>query len=286
MFNERGKKAGRKKLVIASKLVVSMYVLLFTIGYLTSNTGAYFNDKEKEEQVIQAGTWWDGSKLAFTGEQDQSGTCPGKTISVTLQNVGAKMLGSTTYKIYFAETGDPKTGEIIKSGTIAELEETGNKVLDYENVKEGTYQFSVLQREGFPDEKHQEIWSEEIVVTCEEPEAQPTEDDVKASEETSSNQVKEDEPKQADESESNQNQASYEQEELKDKKAETEAKETTKSKQTTDAQAKLQEKKATDGAQQESESKEQDQAASLADEETKKGANEDKGKEQKNEPAN
>ncbi|MYL45212.1 amyloid fiber anchoring/assembly protein TapA [Virgibacillus halodenitrificans] len=284
MFNERGKKTGRKKLVIAAKLVVSMYVLLFTIGYLTSNTGAFFNDKEKEELVIEAGTWWDGSKLDFTGEPGQSGTCPAKTISVTLQNEGAKMLGSTIYKIYFAETGDPKTGEIIKSGTIEELEENGTTVLNYENMKEGTYQFSVLQREGFPDEK--QIWSEEIVVTCEEPEAQPTEDDFKASEETSSNQEKEDEPKQADESESNQNQASYEQEELKNKKAETESKETTKSNQTTDAQEKLQEHKETEGAQQESESKEQDQAASLADEETKKGANEDTGKEQKNEPAN
>ncbi|WP_077358634.1 amyloid fiber anchoring/assembly protein TapA [Virgibacillus halodenitrificans] len=286
MFNERGKKTGRKKLVIASKLVVSMYVLLFTIGYLTSNTGAYFNDKEKEELVIEAGTWWDGSKLAFTGEPGQSGTCPAKTISVTLQNEGAKMLGSTTYKIYFAETGDPKTGEIIKSGTIGELEENGKTVMNYENVKEGTYQFSVLQREGFPDEKHQEIWSEEIVVTCVEPEEQPTEDDVEASEETSSNQEKEDEPKQTDESESNQNQAPDEQEELKNKKAETESKETANSKPATDSQEKLQEKKATDGAQQESESKEQDQAASLADEETKKGANEDTGKEQKNEPAN
>ncbi|WP_234447125.1 SipW-dependent-type signal peptide-containing protein [Virgibacillus salexigens] len=46
---------------------------MFTAGYITSSTGAYFNDADKKTQVIQAGTWWDGSELAFNGMAKKSG---------------------------------------------------------------------------------------------------------------------------------------------------------------------------------------------------------------------
>ncbi|GGJ98229.1 hypothetical protein GCM10007063_20700 [Lentibacillus kapialis] len=159
----------KTKMLITGKLLASVYLIVFTAGYLTAGTGAYFNDAHKETQVIQAGTWWDGSDLAFNGQPVQASgdNCPG-TVNVTLQNNGKTMLGPAQYSVYYSKEGNPKNGKVIKEGKIKPLQADGAVTLNYGDAAEGVYVFKAVQRPGYQDhhEKPPEFWSGEITVAC------------------------------------------------------------------------------------------------------------------------
>jgi YqxM protein len=135
-------------------------------SYLTSDTLAYYNDTEKDNFVIQAGTWWDESVLSFTEEGPQSFEVEAASdIVVTLKNSGFTMIGVTEYEVYYSESDDPKqTGKIVASGEISPIQQNDTYNLTYHAEKEGTYIFKVYQRPGFQDnyEERKEIWSEVI----------------------------------------------------------------------------------------------------------------------------
>lgn len=159
-----------KKLILISKVIAIGYLSIFTIGYLTSGTEAYFNDTNVKNQQIQAGTWWDGSDLQFVGKNTQNiKTCPPTDITVKVKNNGFTMLESTKYEIYYVENGNPKNkGKKIAEGQISPIDAGETTTLSYKADQKGSYMFKALQRPGHEedyDERH-ELWSEKVMVKC------------------------------------------------------------------------------------------------------------------------
>ncbi|AVQ99890.1 amyloid fiber anchoring/assembly protein TapA [Oceanobacillus iheyensis] len=161
-----------KQFVMVWKVVAICYISVFTLGYLASGTGAYFVSSQESEQVIQAGTWWDGSELAFVGKPTvEEKACPAMNVSVELKNKGFSMTDTTTYEVFFSETGNPqKTGKKVASGEINTLEKGETVSLSYKAEKEGFYVFKALQHPlyGEETEKPLEVWSKKVNAKCKE----------------------------------------------------------------------------------------------------------------------
>ncbi|GAQ19189.1 YqxM protein [Oceanobacillus picturae] len=161
-----------KQFVMVWKVLAICYISVFTLGYLASGTGAYFVSSQENEQVIQAGTWWDGSELAFVGKPTvDEKACPAMNVSVELKNKGFSMTGTTTYEVFFSETGNPqKTGKKVASGEIKTLEKGEKVSLTYTAEKEGFYVFKALQHPlyGEETEKPLEVWSKKVNAKCKE----------------------------------------------------------------------------------------------------------------------
>ncbi|WP_139223999.1 amyloid fiber anchoring/assembly protein TapA [Lentibacillus halodurans] len=156
-----------KKMIVACKILVICYLLIFTLGYLTSGTGAYFNSSEEDQQVIQAGTWWDGSELVFVGNNTQNiKACPPEEITVDIKNRGFSMIDSTEYGVYYVENGNPKNnGEKIADGMIESMEEGETKSLTFEAEQKGSYMFTISQHPEY-DGDNQNPWSKKMMVKC------------------------------------------------------------------------------------------------------------------------
>ncbi|WP_325946237.1 amyloid fiber anchoring/assembly protein TapA [Heyndrickxia sporothermodurans] len=164
-----GKKT--KKLQLLVKLVAIWYIALFTGSYLTSNTGAYFNDTDDIKGTITAGTWevddgkWDKSSLKFLGEKDQTiKSCVKTTISAAIKNTGNNMKDTSKFEVYSAKKGNPKDGSKIGEGTIPKLATNKSMNLIFAVKEPGNYKFKALQRPGHPGKG--ELWSETITIDC------------------------------------------------------------------------------------------------------------------------
>ncbi|WP_188454453.1 amyloid fiber anchoring/assembly protein TapA [Virgibacillus oceani] len=170
----------RKKLMLVSKLLAIFYVTTFIFSYLSSGTGAYFINSNSEKQVIEAGSWWDGSDLVFTGKPTQTiKACPPVEISVGIKNKGFGMIGSTEYEVYYSENGNPKNqGTKIAEGSIDPIDAGATDTLTYKAEKIGSYMFKAKQRSDYEGDGKKIIWSEKVMVKCiEKLEEEPAEAD-------------------------------------------------------------------------------------------------------------
>ncbi|WP_404454374.1 amyloid fiber anchoring/assembly protein TapA [Oceanobacillus kapialis] len=161
-----------KQFVTLWKVAAICYISIFTLGYLASGTGAYFVSKQENEQTIQAGTWWDGSELAFIGKPKiGKDSCPGAVLTVELKNNGEKMTEPTIYEVFFSEKGNPKkSGEKVGSGEISLLEKGEKVTLTHTVEQEGFYIFKTYQHPLYGEETEgkQEIWSKKVKLDCKE----------------------------------------------------------------------------------------------------------------------
>ncbi|WP_198029982.1 amyloid fiber anchoring/assembly protein TapA [Oceanobacillus manasiensis] len=161
-----------KQFVTLWKVTAICYISIFTLGYLASGTGAYFVSSQENEQIIQAGTWWDGSELAFIGDPKADETsCPQVNLSVGLKNKGFSMTEPTTYEVFFSKQGNPdKKGEKVGSGEIVPLDQNETTTLTYTAEKEGFYIFKTYQHSLYEEEtdKASEVWSKKVKVKCKE----------------------------------------------------------------------------------------------------------------------
>ncbi len=178
--------------MLVSKLLALFYLTTFTFSYLSTGTGAYFINSNLEKQVIQAGTWWDGSKLVFTGKPTQNNkACPPLDITVEIKNKGFGMIEPTTYEVYYSENGNPKKqGEKVAEDTINPIGEGKVTTLSFQAEEVGSYMFKALQRPGYEEnyESRNEIWSEKVMVKCiEKQEVDSTKEDKKEDEKENSN---------------------------------------------------------------------------------------------------
>jgi YqxM protein len=175
-----------KKLIIAAQIVAIWYFLILSGSYLTSNTGAAFNDVEVIENSLHA-NWdidqWDKSSLDFDNSKVWS---DGFKVSSTIKNSGEDMTFST-WRFYLfkvvngSSSGDPvATGVVpnIAAGQLGEISATVGET--------GVYRFAVrrpLDRPGNnkPDENgYSYIWSDNQITVSgnnHEPE-KPTENEV------------------------------------------------------------------------------------------------------------
>ncbi|MDF2856928.1 MAG: amyloid fiber anchoring/assembly protein TapA, partial [Neobacillus sp.] len=184
-----------KKLVLAIQFVAVWYLLILTGSYLTTDTGAYFNDVEVIEEKLGAaddfdrnevGEEWDRSSLSFS---NFGGFCskdyPGIIFSEIVNGGDQDMAGTTKYYLYRVDIGEDgpnknNLGELIASGDVPILQgenSSQNKAIltfkpNLNEIKPGKYKFKADQRpnHGNPNndpnkEKDHETWGPEITVT-------------------------------------------------------------------------------------------------------------------------
>ncbi|WP_231495770.1 amyloid fiber anchoring/assembly protein TapA [Paucisalibacillus sp. EB02] len=172
---QKYKNLKKKKLVLFSKIIVAFYLVIYSFSYLTGGTIAYFSNSNQGYVSLTAGTWFDGSKLKFVGNNgtDVDQSCPTVEISADFMNVGHKMQGPTKYEVYYTEQGSngggsPENhGSPIYAGQIQALEKDEVITLSFVTENEGFYVFKVYQREGFEGkDKEKEIWSNKFKIQC------------------------------------------------------------------------------------------------------------------------
>jgi YqxM protein len=159
-----------QKLKVTTQIVAIWYIAFFSIGYLTSNTAAYFTANDKEFIEIQAG-YWDESKLDFIKKGNDNLNefiCPTDEfeISTVIKNIGeTDMFRDGKYEVYYVETGEPRVnGSKVAEGIIPKLLKGQDTILTQKVTKEGFYMFKTFEDSGQNSEIV--IWSEKIKVKC------------------------------------------------------------------------------------------------------------------------
>ncbi|WRP06220.1 amyloid fiber anchoring/assembly protein TapA [Rossellomorea aquimaris] len=203
-FKRQRKFRNNKNLKLVLELLGIIYLSLFTLSYLTSQTGAYFNDQEQATVVISSGKWleeWDKSSLTFTNKQStQKVEGCGKTEISSLLKNGSKndMKGTSEYEVYFSQADNPKDGKKVAEGTIESIQSNQSTTLTYNTDISGNYKFRAFQRPGHGnkyDERH-DLWSETITLTCKEikPDKKELEKSIEQPKKTTEPEVKKEEP--------------------------------------------------------------------------------------------
>lgn len=131
-----------------------MGLVILSIG-TSSNLGVAFGDS-LDVNGLGGGHGdhgdWDKSSLSFVG---QDGTC--ELISATVMNGqdSRDMGGTTTWKLYWIASGNPKDGVVIKEGTLPALSSGETYTITYNpaensNGPDGVYMFMANQRPDHP----------------------------------------------------------------------------------------------------------------------------------------
>ncbi|MGY3714792.1 amyloid fiber anchoring/assembly protein TapA [Sutcliffiella cohnii] len=167
-----------KKLLILAQILAIWYMSVLTASYLTSNTGAYFNDVEVIKGYISAGVWeedppedndeWDKSSLDFDGSKAWVEGC---TVYTTISNTGDKANIESTWRFYLnkVDNGGNIIGDPVATGVVPVIESKGEGELTAQVREDGNYRFIVRRPLGHPagnnpDEKdYTYINSDEII---------------------------------------------------------------------------------------------------------------------------
>lgn len=166
----RIKRLGRKnrRLRIAAQVVATWYIAFFAVGYLSSNTGAYFSDQVEVTGTIQAGIWDDWT-LDFTNKGNQNEnefSCPKDpfVISTIIKNIGTTAMANiSTYELYYIENGNPQqNGTKVSQGEIPVLAANQEFQVTNQVASEGFYMFKAYSK----SDQQTAIWSEKIKVNC------------------------------------------------------------------------------------------------------------------------
>lgn len=172
MGNSKNGKVFVKKILFI-KVFSIFYITCLGLIYLTSSTEAKFTHTNVYNQVITAGTWWDGSSLLFNelGEQTIE-SCDPVMLSVEVTNDSKYgMYGTTEYEIYKmpVETSNSLSEKVaMGQWTVPMLGAGESGELTYLASNPGEYLFLAKQRPGYNhNEKERAIIMSEIYsVTC------------------------------------------------------------------------------------------------------------------------
>lgn len=161
LISERKKKTPSRKPVFSFRSFLFLLIVPFlTIG--ASN--AYFSDTEVSSgNIMSAATWgdeeWDKSSLYFDEEFACQGDCEEIRARVCNGEDAEDMEETSTWEIYWIESGNPKNGDLKGSGIIDALESGVCQELIFDPEGElGNYKFKAYQRLGHPGKG--ELWSE------------------------------------------------------------------------------------------------------------------------------
>jgi YqxM protein len=167
----------KRKFILLSKILAIFYVLVITLTYLNSNTGAYFSDSADAHISINSGIWEDStekgdiSSLAFLNkDMDQIvNSCIPVDISVMIKNNGSDMIGTSEYEVYYTNSGNPKNGSKMAQGTINIIKASQTTSLTYLASKSGSYKFRAF-RPGHKNDytSRKDLWSETLTIVCKE----------------------------------------------------------------------------------------------------------------------
>jgi YqxM protein len=160
------------KLFLAIQILGIWYCVLLTTIYLSSSTGAAFNDVEVIENHLHV--FWDkknpvnGDKSSLEFQNSVGFQCARGFYSL-IKNVGDKdMQGPSTFVLYYNENKDPNkndTGIEISTGTVPALKSGESIELTYLpelKPNSGNYKFMAFQRTGH--EGSGELWGDPISV--------------------------------------------------------------------------------------------------------------------------
>ncbi|MFN7035251.1 MAG: hypothetical protein ACK4SN_02700 [Bellilinea sp.] len=117
---------------------------------------------------------WDKSSLTFKGSC--TGDC--EAVKAKICNTGDRdMAGPSAYEVYWAASGNPKSGTLVATGTVPALKKNTCSYLTYDpktnpNGSAGNYMFKAYQRPGHPGAGV--LWSDQCSVgQCSLPTATP-----------------------------------------------------------------------------------------------------------------
>jgi YqxM protein len=167
-------KKKNKRLFLVTQVLGIWYCVLLTVIYLSSSTGAAFNDVEVIENRLHV--FWENDDSSANGDksslkfQNKVGfECTTGFYSL-IKNVGSKdMQGTTTFVLYYNASEDPnrkKLGIEVGRGTIPALKSGESFNLTYlpELIpSSGNYKFMAFQRTGH--EGSGQLWSDPISVS-------------------------------------------------------------------------------------------------------------------------
>ena len=117
-----------------------------------------------EECCGECPVCWDRSSLEFKG------ACFGNCEEITAEicNTGdGDMQGTVDYEVWYALSGNPKSGTKVYTGTVPALKSESCANLTFNPESGGNYMFKAYQRFCHPGEG--KLWSEQCTVDCEEP---------------------------------------------------------------------------------------------------------------------
>jgi YqxM protein len=161
-----------KKLIIAAQIVAIWYLLVLSGSYLTSNTGAAFNDVEVIENSLHV-NWdeypeddgiWGNSSLS---EVSIRGTCE-EGIYARFTNTGESVRHELTrYEVYWSESDIPKNGVVVEKGTFPIPDKGEYFDVYYKPLKDGRYNIKAYHETGHANGNGNGTgpWSGEITIT-------------------------------------------------------------------------------------------------------------------------
>lgn len=161
--------------ILITKIFVIFYIVCLGLIYLTSHTEAQFTGTRVDNQVIQAGEWWDGSSLIFNSTDDQIiESCEPVELAVEIKNDSMfAMYGTTEYEVYNTSLIGESSLEIGNSVSDGDLEiaiiEPGEtSTLTHTVSTPGDYVFIAYQRPKYNNNEAERasIMSELLTVTC------------------------------------------------------------------------------------------------------------------------
>jgi YqxM protein len=165
----------RKKttgLVIVIQMLAIWYIMILTGTYLTTDTGAYFNDVEILENSLHA-NWdenppndgiWGKSSLK---EVSIRGTCE-EGINGRFTNTGESVNHELTkYEVYWNDIGNPKDGAVIKTGYFPIPNKGESYDIYYKPLNNGKYTIKAYHETGHANGNGEGKgpWSDEITIT-------------------------------------------------------------------------------------------------------------------------
>ncbi|MCD4840285.1 amyloid fiber anchoring/assembly protein TapA [Neobacillus sedimentimangrovi] len=163
-----------RKILIAGQLVSIWYVLILTGAYLTSTTGAAFNDIEVIKNSLHA-NWdtdnndWDKSSLDFDGTKAWA---EGNTVYTTVKNAGDRANSTSTWRYFLYKVVDGKpVGNPVATGVVPIIQSGKMGTISATVTENGNYRFTIRRPLGHPAKNNPDAnghtyigWSQLITV--------------------------------------------------------------------------------------------------------------------------
>jgi YqxM protein len=171
-----------KKLIIAAQIVAIWYLLILSVSYLTTNTGAAFNDIEVIENSLHV-QWdkqpeqpdnneWDKSSLDFDGSK---AWVEGNKVYSTIKNAGDRANSTSTWRFYLYKMINNKpSGEPVAEGVVPLIQSGEEGIISATVTENGEFQFAIRRPQGHPAKNNKEFgmegytyigWSQKITIT-------------------------------------------------------------------------------------------------------------------------
>jgi YqxM protein len=159
--------------MMAVQIVTAWYILILTGMYLTSETGAAFNDLEIIKNSIHT-KWdndlWDKSSLTFENSKSRADGCTNYT---TIKNAGNRDMTVSTWKYYLYKYDNGKpVGDPVATGDVPNIPSKKWGEISADVSENGTYAFTVRRPKGHPGKNNPDEngytyigWSDPISVT-------------------------------------------------------------------------------------------------------------------------